>query len=81
MKKDVKKVILTDQEKIILKRIYKLDHQIEVYIQNRSNESTNKLLAKTDFIKRANDLYKEASKRVIDISIKRTKYTHNLVNL
>ena len=81
MKNEKKKIILTDQEKIILSRIYKLDRQIAIYIKNRPNESTNKLLAKTDFIKKANALYKEASKQVITISIKNTRHTHNLVDL
>ena len=80
MKSD-KKIVLTDKEKIILSRIYKLDRQICVYVKNRPNESTNNLLAKTDFIKKANLLYKEASERVIEISKKNTKYTHNLVKL
>ncbi len=81
MKREEKKIILTDKEKIILSRIYKLDRQIDTYIKNRPMESTNKLLEKTDFIKKANELYKEASKRIVEISKKNTKYTHNLVNI
>ena len=49
---------LNDQEKILLSRIYKLDKQIETYIKNHKNEDMNKLIPKTDFIKKSNELYK-----------------------
>ena len=76
-----KKNILNDQEKILLSRIYKLDRQIEAFYQHHNKESMNYLLPKTDFIKKANLLYQEMSKKLIDISLKETKYTHNLVNM
>ena len=81
MKKRENKVILADKEKILLSRIYKLDRQITVYLKNRPNESTNKLLEKTDFIKKANELYKEATPRVRDISSENTKYVYHLANI
>lgn len=73
--------ILDDQEKIMLSRIYKLDRQIGAYIIHHKDMSMNKLLPKTDFIKKANMLYNEMSKKLIDISLKETKYTHNLVDM
>ena len=76
-----KRITLTDQEKILLSRIYKLDRQIMVYLKNRPNESTNELLAKTDFIKKANELYKGASLKVKEISSENTRYVYRLINI
>ena len=76
-----KKEILNDNEKILLSRIYKLDKQIKAFMIHHKDESMNKLLPKTDFIKKANDLYNKMSKKLIEISLKQTKYTHNLVNI
>ena len=76
-----RRITLTDKEKILLSRIYKLDRQIMVYLRNRPNESTNKLLEKTDFIKKANELYKEATTNVKEISNENTKYVYHLANI
>ena len=76
-----KREILSDQEKILLSRIYKLDRQIGSFIIHHKNMSMNKLLPQTDFIKKANNLYNEMSIKLINISLKETKYTHNLVDL
>ena len=76
-----KKEILTDQEKILLSRLYKLDRQLEAFIIHHKDMSMNKMLPKTDFIKKANLLYNEMNKKLIDISLKQTKYTHNLVDI
>lgn len=78
-KKD--RVILNDQEKILLSRLYKLDRQIGAYMMHHKNISMNKLIPQTDFIKKANDLYKMMDKKLIDISLERTRYTQNLVDL
>ena len=80
MKKE-NQIILTDQEKIILSRIYKLDKKMGTFIKNHSNESMNKLIPKTDFIKNTNELYLQATKRVIEISLKNTKYIQNLCDV
>ena len=76
-----KREILGDSEKIMLSRIYKLDRQIEAYMLHHKNMSMNKLLPTTDFIKKANLLYGQMSKKLIEISLKQTKYTHNLVDM
>ncbi len=78
-KKD--RVILNDQEKILLSRLYKLDRQIGAYMMHHKNISMNKLIPQTDFIKKANDLYRMMDKKLIDISLERTRYTQNLVDL
>ncbi len=75
------RVILNDQEKILLSRLYKLDRQIGAYMMHHKNISMNKLIPQTDFIKKANDLYRMMDKKLIDISLERTRYTHNLVDL
>ena len=72
---------LTDGERILLSRIYKLDRQIEAFYTHHKGESMNKLLPKTDFIKKANELYQLMNDNLIEISLKRTKYTQKLVNL
>ena len=74
------KIELSDKEKILLSRIYKLDRQIETYMNNHKDISMNKLLPKTDFIKRSNELYKEMDAKLIKISLKKTKYTQNFVD-
>ncbi len=76
-----KKEILTDNEKILLSRIYKLDRQINAFIIHHKDMSMNKLLPQTDFIKKAKSLYNEMDKKLINISLKQTKYTHNLVDM
>ena len=76
-----KKEILSDNEKILLSRIYKLDRQIKAFVIHHKDESMNKLLPQTDFIKKASELYNQMSKKLIDISLRETKYTHNIVNL
>ena len=76
-----RKEILNDQERILLSRLYKLDRQINAFILHHKNMSMNKLLPKTDFIKKANMLYNEMSYKLINISLRETKYTHNLVDL
>lgn len=76
-----KREILSDQEKILLSRIYKLDRQIGAFVIHHKNMSMNKLLPQTDFIKKANILYNEMSLKLINISLKETKYTHNLVDI
>ena len=76
-----KKEVLNDQEKILLSRIYKLDRRIGAFMMHHKNASMNKLLPQTDFIKKANDLYSIMSKKLINISLLETKYTHNIVNL
>lgn len=76
-----KKIILTDEEKILLSRLYKLDRKISAYMMHHKNESMNYLLPKTDFIKKANDLYSEMDNKLIMISLERTKFTQNLVDL
>ena len=73
--------ILNDNEKILLSRIYKLDRQKGAFVIHHKDMSMNKMLPKTDFIKKANLLYNEMSKKLIDISLKQTKYTHNLVDI
>ena len=78
-KKD--RVILNDQEKILLSRLYKLDRQIGAYMMHHKNISMNKLIPQTDFIKKANGLYRMMDKKLIDISLERTRYTQNLVDL
>ena len=72
---------LSDEERILLSRLYKLDRQIETYQNNHKNESMNKLLPKTDFILKVNTLYQMMSFSLIEISMKRTKYTNNLVDI
>ena len=72
---------LTDKEKILLSRIYKLDRQIDTFMRNHQSFSMNKLLPQTDFIKKANNLYQEMNENIIKISLKKTKYTQNLVDL
>ena len=72
---------LKDEEKILLSRVYKLDRQIQVYIKHHKNESMNKLLPQTDFIKKANLLYDEMSDKLIKVSVKNAKYFYNLVNM
>ena len=72
---------LPDKDRILLSRIYKIDRQIETYMNNHQNISMNKLLPKTDFIKKINNLYSEMSSDLIKISLKKTKYTQNLVNI
>lgn len=76
-----KKEILNDNEKIMLSRIYKLDRQIGAYMMHHKKMSMNKLLPTTDFIKKANLLYNEMDKKLIEISLKQTKYTQNLVDM
>ncbi len=76
-----KREILSDQEKILLSRIYKLDRQIGAFVIHHKNMSMNKLLPQTDFIKKANILYNEMNLKLINISLKETKYTHNLVDM
>jgi hypothetical protein len=76
-----KRESLCDSEKIMLSRIYKLDRQIGAYMLHHKNMSMNKLLPTTDFIKKANLLYRQMSKKLIEISLKQTKYTHNLVDM
>ena len=73
--------VLPDKDRILLSRIYKLDRQIETYMKNHENMSMNKLLPKTDFIKKANNLYQEMNENIIKISLKKTKYTQNLVDI
>lgn len=73
--------ILSDKERILLSRIYKLDFQIGKYMKSHKDKSMNELLPKTDFIKKANELYNEASLEVINISLERTRFTQNLVNI
>ena len=73
--------VLPDKDRILLSRIYKLDRQIETYMKNHEDMSMNKLLPKTDFIKKANNLYKEMNENIIKISLKKTKYTQNLVDI
>lgn len=76
-----KKEVLTDNEKILLSRLYKLDRQIKAFMLHHKSMSMNKLLPSTDFIKKANLLYSEMSKKLINISLHETKYTHNLVDI
>ena len=45
-------IILTDEEKILLSRIYKLDKKIATFMRNHANESMNKLIFQTDFVKK-----------------------------
>lgn len=73
--------VLPDKDRILLSRIYKLDRQIETYMKNHENMSMNKLLPKTDFIKKANNLYQEMNEDIIKISLKKTKYAQNLVDI
>lgn len=73
--------VLPDKDRILLSRIYKLDRQIETYMKNHEDMSMNKLLPKTDFIKKANNLYQEMNENIIKISLKKTKYTQNLVDI
>ena len=73
--------VLPDKDRILLSRIYKLDRQIETYMKTHEDMSMNKLLAKTDFIKKANNLYQEMNENIIKISLKKTKYTQNLVDI
>lgn len=70
---------LNDQEKILLSRIYKLDKQIETYIKNHKNEDMNKLIPKTDFIKKSNELYKLMNDKIKEIAFENTKYIKNLI--
>ena len=72
---------LNDQEKIMLSRLYKLDRKIDTFMQNHSKMSMNELLPKTDFIKKANELYQIMSPKLIKISLERTKHTQNLVDI
>lgn len=76
-----KRKILSDKERILLSRIYKLDRQIDTYIKNHPKMKTVEILSKTDFIKRANLLYEEMDQKLIEISLKQTKYTNNLVDM
>lgn len=76
-----KKEFLSDRERILLSRIYKLDRQIDTYIKNHPNMKTIEIMSKTDFIKRANLLYEEMDQKLIEISLKQTKYTNNLVDM
>ena len=73
--------VLPDKDRILLSRIYKLDRQIETYMKNHEDMSMNKLLPKTYFIKKANNLYQEMNENIIKISLKKTKYTQNLVDI
>ena len=73
--------VLPDKDRILLSRIYKLDRQIETYMKNHEDMSMNKLLPKTDFIKKANNFYQEMNENIIKISLKKTKYTQNLVDI
>ena len=73
--------VLPDKDRILLSRIYKLDRQIETYMKNHEDMSMNKLLPKTDFIKKANNLYQKMNENIIKISLKKTKYTQNLVDI
>ena len=73
--------VLPDKDRILLSRIYKLDRQIETYMKNHEDMSMNKLLPKTEFIKKANNLYQEMNENIIKISLKKTKYTQNLVDI
>ena len=73
--------VIPDKDRILLSRIYKLDRQIETYMKNHEDMSMNKLLPKTDFIKKANNLYQEMNENIIKISLKKTKYTQNLVDI
>ncbi len=73
--------VLPDKDRILLSRIYKLDRQIETYMKNHEDMSMNKLLPTTDFIKKANNLYQEMNENIIKISLKKTKYTQNLVDI
>ena len=73
--------VLPDKDRILLSRIYKLDRQIETYMKNHEDMSMNKLLPKTDFIKKANNLYQEMNENIIKISLNKTKYTQNLVDI
>ena len=77
----MKRIVLSDQERILLSRLYKLDRQIESFMMHHKGVSMNKLLPQTDFIKKANDLYSIMDKKLINISLERTKYTHNLVDI
>ena len=72
---------LNDQEKILLSRIYKLDRQISAFMMHHKEMSMNKLLPKTDFIKKANELYSLMDRKLIEISLKETKHTQNLASL
>lgn len=76
-----KKGLLGDSEKIMLSRIYKLDRQIGAYMMHHKNISMNKLLPTTDFIKKAYLLYNEMEKKLIEISLKQTKYTQKIVDM
>ena len=76
-----KKEILSDKERLLLSRIYKLDRQIDTYMKNHPKMKTLEIMAKTDFIRRANLLYDEMDKKLIEISLKETKYTNNLVDM
>ena len=78
---NVYKKELPDNDKILLSRIYKLDRQIETYMNNHQNMSMNHLLPKTNFIKKANIIYQEMNEPLIKISLKKTKYTQNLVDI
>lgn len=75
------KNILSSNEKILLSRLYKLDYQIGKYMLHNKDKSMNEMIPKTDFIKKAQLIYKEMNTNLIDISLKRTKYVQNLVNI
>ncbi len=75
------KVVLSSKERILLSRIYKLDRQINTFMMNHRDKSMNELIPQTDFIKKAYDLYSQMNQELIDISLKKTKYTQNLVDL
>ena len=72
---------LSDKEKILLSRVYKLDRQIDTFMKNHQNMSMNKLLPQTDFIKKAHLLYQEMDNKLIKISLNKTKHLQNLVNI
>ena len=74
------KVVLSSKERILLSRIYKLDRQINTFMMNHHDKSMNELIPQTDFIKKAYDLYGQMNRELIDISLKKTKYTQNLVD-
>lgn len=72
---------LSDNERILLSRLYKLDKKIGNFMEHHPNESMNKLIPKTDFIVKCNQIYNLMSKDLIKISLQRTKYTDKLVDI
>lgn len=72
---------LNDEEKILLSRLYKLDRKINAFMIHHKNESMNKIIPQTDFIKKTHELYSMMSYKLIKISLERTKFTQNLVDI